>query len=324
MIKKEDPRFQHLSKKIGVFAVVALAVVAAAIFLIGMENDLFTHKYELKLTVEKGTGFTRGMAVKLSGFRIGRIASISLNEAATVDIVLQIDRKYQKWIRKDSTGKLVKEGLVGDAIIEVSVGTPALAMLNEGDQLAYLKTKALDELAEEIADSVKPVLKDVKEIIGYVNDPNGDIKQAMKNFNQLSGNLNVLSGNLEGTRQRADTLLLQAGSGVGTVSGKLAGVLDETSRTVKNANASLSQLNDRLPALLGHMEGSLANVEKISADLRQTEEKTLPAVPTLVRKSEDTIDGANGVLRAVQGIWPIRGNFPAPREQQFVPGDSHD
>jgi phospholipid/cholesterol/gamma-HCH transport system substrate-binding protein len=317
MIKVEDPRFRHLKKKIAIFAAVALAVIAVVILLIGKENDLFTQKYELALTVEKGTGFTRGMPVKLSGFRIGRIKSISLNEAATVDIVLQIDKKYQKWIRKNSTAKLVKEGLVGDSIIEVSVGTPALAVLQENDKLAYVKTKALDELADEIADKVKPVLSDVKDIIGYLNDPNGDIKQSMRNFN-------LLSRNLELTRERADSLLIKAGNEAGTVSGKLSTVLDDTSATVRRANASLSLLDEKLPGLLANAEGSLKNVEKISNDLKLAEEKVLPKVPSLMKKSEETLEGTNTVLHAVQGIWPISSHIPAPQEKQFVPGDSHD
>jgi phospholipid/cholesterol/gamma-HCH transport system substrate-binding protein len=317
MDKKEDPRFRHLKKKIAAFTVVAVAVIVGVTLLIGIENDLFTQKYELRFTVEKGTGFTRGMSVKLSGFRIGRVKSISLNEAAKVDIVLQIDKKYQKWIRIDSSAKLVKEGLVGDSVIEVSVGTPPLAVLNDQDRLAYQKTKALDELAEEIADKVKPVLSDVRDIVGYLNDPDGDIKQTMKNFN-------LLSRNLEQTRRSADTLLVKAGDGVGVVSGKLATVLDETTVTVKKTNATLSQLHDRLPGLLTNAESSLRNVEKISLDLKQTEEKVLPQVPILMKKSDDALADTNSVIRAVKGIWPISSYLPAPQEKQFVPGDSHD
>ena len=317
MIKEEDPRFRHLKKKIAIFAAVALAVIAGIVLLIGKENDLFTKKYELMFTVEKGTGLTRGMPVKLSGFRIGRVKSISLNEAAKVDVVLQIDKRYQKWIRQDSTARLVKEGLVGDAIIEISVGSPSMATMRDRDHLAYVKTKALDELADEIADKVKPVLIEVRDIIGYVNDPKGDVKQSMKNFN-------VLSKNLEVTRQKADTLLVKAGDEVGTVSGKLSTVLDDTSVTVKRANTSLTLLNEKLPGLLVNAETSLKNVEKVSNDLKQAEENVLPKVPSLVKKSEDTLEGTNSVLDAVKGIWPISSHMPSPQERQFVPGDSHD
>ena len=317
MIREEDPRFRHLKKKIAIFTATALAVIVAVVLLIGKENDLFTKKYELRFTVEKGTGFTRGMPVKLSGFRIGRVKSISLDEAARVDIVLQIDKRYQKWIRQDSTAKLVKEGLVGDAIIEVSVGSPSLAVLGDKEQLLYVKTKALDDLADEIAEKVKPVLIEVRDIIGYVNDPNGDMKQSMKNFN-------LLSRNLEATRRNADSLLMKAGEEVGTVSGKLSAVLDETSSTVKRANASLTQLDQRLPGLLSDAEKSLKNVEKISSDLRVLEEKSLPMVPAMIKKSEEALADTDTILQAVKGTWPISGQIPAPRERQFVPGDSHD
>jgi phospholipid/cholesterol/gamma-HCH transport system substrate-binding protein len=320
----EDPRFRHLKQKVAVFAAVALLVVAGVVLLIGRQNNLFAKKYELSFSVEKGTGLTRGMPVKLSGFRIGRVKSISLNEAAKVDVVLQIDDKYRKWIRKDSTAKLVKEGLVGDAIIEISVGSPSLAILTDSEQLAYVKTKALDELADEIGEKVKPVLIEVRDIIGYLNDPNGDIKQTMRNFN-------LLSRNLDATRRKADTLLITAGNEVGTVSGRLSAVLDDTSavlddtsQTVQRANASLTQVDEKLPSLLAHAEKSLGNVEKISAELKKVGETELPKLPALVKKADAALGGTNTVLEATKRIWPISGRIPGPQEKQFVPGDSHD
>ena len=317
MINEVDPRFRHLKKKIAFFAAIALAIVVAVILSIGKENDLFVKKYELSFTVDKGTGFTRGLPVKLSGFRIGRLKSISLNEAAKVDVVLQIDQRYRKWIRSDSTVKLVKEGLVGDAVIEISVGSPGRPVLDDGAQLAYVKTKALDELADELGEKVKPVLSDISDIIGYLNDPNGDIKQSMKNFN-------LLSRNLELTRQKADSLLLQTGGEMGTVSGKLSVVLDDTSATVKRANASLAHVEEKLPVLLGHAEKSLDNISKVSHDLKRFEEEELPKVPPLLEKADQALGETNSIVDAAKGIWPISGRIAAPQEKQFVPGDSHD
>lgn len=317
MVKEEDPRFRHLKTKIAVFVAVAVTAVAAIVLFIGKEHDLFTAKYRLSFTVDKGTGFTRGMPVKLSGFRIGRVKSIELNDAAKVDIVLQIDKKYRKWIRKDSTAKLVKEGMVGDAIVDISVGSPGMAALNDGDKLAYVKTKALDELADEIAASVKPVLLEVRDIIGYVNDPKGDIKQTMRQFN-------MLSKNLEGTRQKADLFLVRTSNRVDGLSEKLSLVLDDSSVAVKKATVSLARVDEKLPGLLDATEKSLVNLEKISGDLKQTEVKVLPMVPQLVQKTGTTLEGAGTVIDAVKGLWPISSHIPAPKEKLFVPGDSHE
>jgi len=56
-------------------------------------------------------------------------------------------------------------------------------------------------MAEEIAEKVKPVLIEVKEIISYVNNPEGELKKTIKN-------LEVLTRNLERTRGGAETCLL--------------------------------------------------------------------------------------------------------------------
>lgn len=324
MTHEVDPRFRHLKKKIAAFVAVALALVVGAVLLIGKENDLFVKKYELSLTVDRGTGFTRGMPVKLSGFRIGRLKSISLNEAAKVDLVLQIDQEYRKWIRSDSRARLVKEGLVGDAVIEISVGSPERAVLQDGNQLVYQKSKALDELAQELGDKVKPMLSDLGQVIGYLNDPQGDVKQAMKNFSKLSRNLEL-------TRQNADALLLQTGERVGAVSGKVSGVLDDTSAvlsdasaTVRRASASMAQVEEKLPSLLGHAQSSLDNMAQISRDLKTFQEKELPKVPPLLEKADRTLAETGTVVQAAKSIWPISGRLKAPQETHFVRGDSHD
>ncbi len=73
------------------------------------------------------------MPVKLSGFRIGRIHKIALDDQAKVIVRLKIDRKYSKWIRADSVATFRQEGLVGDRIIDVSVGTPDRPALADDD-----------------------------------------------------------------------------------------------------------------------------------------------------------------------------------------------
>ncbi|MBI1921065.1 MAG: MCE family protein [Geobacter sp.] len=313
MIKEEDPRFMHLRKKVAVFVVVAALFLVAVVVLIGRENDLFSPKYELGFTVPKGTGFTRGMPVKLSGFRIGRVKSISLNESAQVDIVLQIARKYQKWIRRDSYVKLVKEGLVGETVVEVSVGSAAQPVLEEHGKLTYVKTKGLDEIADELAEKVKPVLGDIRDIISYVNDPQGDVKQSLRNINTLTRDLEI-------TRGHFDTLLLDVRADVHDVSAKFSTVLDDADRTVGKLDKPISELDRKLPGILEKAESTMGNAEKVSSDFKATAEQSLPKVPLLLDKSEKVLDktekvldGTNTVIDAVKDIWPIRSHVKKPK-----------
>lgn len=314
MIKEEDPRFRNLRGKIAVFAAVAVLLVVFVVVLIGREHDLFTRKIELSFTADKGTGFTRGMPVKLSGFRIGRVSSIALNEEARVDVVLQVADKYRKWIRRDSIAKLVKEGIIGDAIVDISVGSPAMPQLEDGDHLAYVKVKALDELAADIAEKVKPVLIEVRDIIGYVNDPDGDIKQSMRNIRKLSRDL-------DGTRRSLDVLLTRTGDDVQLLSGRLTTTLDDAALTMRTADSTLGALDKRLPAMLDKTERILDNTEKASADLERLTGHAAVRVPAVIDKSERTMDEAAKVVDALKRTWPISSMIDEPDDAKVAPGN---
>lgn len=324
MIKEEDVRFKHLEKKIGLFAAIAILGALAIVLFIGADKDLLTPKYRLKFTTEKGTGFAKGMPVKLSGFRIGRIKNINLNEQAMVDIDMEIDKKYQKWIKSDSTAKLVKEGLVGDSIVEVSVGSAKAKVLKNGDTIAFEKSKGLEEVANDIAEKVKPVLLEVKEIISYINDPNGDIKQSL-------GNIKVLTQQLQGTREKVDTLLVSSKDNVGTLTRTSVDVLNNANAkvsalgpTLEKVDRSMANLEKSLPPLLQKVDASMGHLEQTTRQLQKTTEQTMPRVPKLMNKAEDVMEGADTVMNAVKDMWPFKNHIPPVDQRQFVPGDSHE
>lgn len=323
MIEEVDTRFRHLEVKIGLFLALALAACLGAVFYIGAGSDLFTPKYLLHFTVDKGTGFAAGMPIKLSGFRIGRIEEIALNQDARVDIQIQIAKKYQQWIRADSVARLAKEGLVGDEIIELSVGTPARRMLEDGDLLTFEKTKSLDEQAAEIADNVKPVLIEVAEIIAYINDPDGDFKQSLRNIQVLSNDLKAIRG--EAGRQltaTVDNLNLTIDKAA-SILGHSQDSLHAFEATLGNVDRVVGDVETSLPELLQRFDRILGNLEATSCTLRQVSTEAAPQIPELLAEVDGTVKEARQVIGAVQDIWLIRGNLPQERPL-LLPGDSHE
>jgi phospholipid/cholesterol/gamma-HCH transport system substrate-binding protein len=322
MIREQDPRFIHLERKIGIFVAAALMCVLIVALLFGVKKDLFTKKYNLHFTVDRGTGFTKGMSVKLSGFRIGKVTSIALNEQAMVDIYIEIDSAYQTWIRNDSTVKLIKEGLVGDNIIDVSVGSTEQPVLKNASAIMYIKTKGLDELADDIAEKVKPVLIEVRDIIGYINDPNGDLKKTVRN-------VELLTRNLEGTRKKADNLIASTSGNIQTVSNKAGTMLDSTARKLdsvdlQRVNSMLEQLDKKVPVLLQKVDVTLDNVSKISNETRILSERTFPKISGIASQMEDVMFSTDRLLNTLQNSWLLRDNSAPSGRQQFIRGDSYE
>lgn len=326
MIREEDPRFKYLERKIGIFIAVALLGIIISLLLYGVQKDYFTPIYTLRFTVDRGTGFSKGMSVKLSGFRIGRVTSISLNEQAMVDIKVELDKKYRTWIRNDSTVKLVKEGLVGDSIVDVSVGSLDKPELKDGEAIMYVKTPALDEMAQEIVEKVKPVLFEIRDIIGYINNPDGDIKKTIRN-------LEVLTKNLEGTRQQTDKLLVSVNSNLDQISSRTITLLDSTSRKVDSLdlapallkiNSAIDTIDKKIPPILDKTDAALAEVAVLSRETRLLSQSAFPKIPGILSQAEDLLLSSDRLINSIQNIWIFRNSSEPPGGRMFIRGDSNE
>lgn len=326
MVREEDPRFRNLERKIGIFISVAIGGIAIAMLMFGLQKDFFTKKYHLRFTADRGTGFVKGMPVKLSGFRIGRITTIALNDQAMVDITIEIDNKYRTWIRSDSFVKLVKEGLVGDNIIDVVVGSLDKPELKDNESILYVKTKGLDEMADEIAEKVKPVLIEISDIISYVNNPEGDLKKTIRNLEQLTRNL-------EETRRHADKLLVSATTDIDRISSQATLSLDSARQKIESidltpalnrVNSTLDQIDTNLPRMLQKADATLDNINRVSHETRVMSEKAFPKIPALISQTEDVLLSSDRLINSIQDIWLFRRSpDPAPKKE-FLRGDSYE
>jgi phospholipid/cholesterol/gamma-HCH transport system substrate-binding protein len=304
MKRETDPKFRYLEAIVGAFVLAAFAAIVSLVLFLGIEDHRVGEKYHLRFRADSGAGFTRGMPVKLSGFRIGRIREISLDNQAKVVVRMRIDREYQTWIRADSTATLLREGLVGDSVVSISVGSPGSRELPGDDFLPFLPEKDLSKLAFELSDSVKTVLLDIRETIAYINDPEGDIQQTL-------GNAHRLSANLEGSRRRVDILLATT---TGTVA-RIDPVMD-------NLASAIDNVGRRLPVLLDRMEGTLSNTERISREFLTATEKGAPRIPPLLRGTEELVEDTDDVVKGMKTMWPFKNHIPPANGRGIVPGDS--
>ncbi|MBU4320964.1 MAG: MlaD family protein [Thermodesulfovibrionales bacterium] len=304
-MKETDPRFMKLKGKVGLFFIIAVAGIIATVVSIGIERGIFTAKYRINFTVDKGTGFFEGMPVKLSGFKIGKIDSMSLDENAKVKVTLLISKKYSKWIRQDSKAMLTKEGFIGEGVVDISVGSTNKPVIWDGGVIQNEKARGLDEIAEEM----RPVIGEIKDIITYINDPKGDIKQTIANLKTLSSGLNA-------TKENADKLLKNADSNI-------SGVSSDASKALKNIDKTVSSMNDKINPVIDKLNRTMDNAEKTTANLRDAVEKAAPKVPPLLNKGEDALSDTNEVVKSLKQIWPIRLFIEKPKDS-LIHGDSYE
>ncbi|MEW6674980.1 MAG: MlaD family protein [Nitrospirota bacterium] len=316
ILEETDQRFIGIEKKIGLFIIIAIIGVFTVIAFIGIQHDVFTPKTRIYFIADSGQGINEGMAIKLSGFKIGKVEGLSLDDIARVKVELSINTKYMKWIKTDSKARLIKEGVIGDSIIEITPGSADARQVPEDGIIAFERAKGLSEMAEELKDEIKPVLTDIKQIIHYVNDPQGDIKQTLKNLRELSEDVST-------TRQHLDTLLQDAEKNMNVTVTKIDFLLDSTKQTITTVDNVIKKIDRDIPHMVEIANKSLKNIETTTEEIKKAVERSAPQVPSIVEKAGDVADSTKEVVDSVKKIWPIRSYIKAS-EEKTLNVDSYD
>jgi phospholipid/cholesterol/gamma-HCH transport system substrate-binding protein len=240
--------------KVGVLILVALVIIAAAIVKLGQAGNLFGKRYRLIAFVATAAGLRVGGQVTVAGQVAGSIKDIKFlppdaDTTRNLKLVMEVDTKLADQVRQDSRARIQTSGLLGDKLIDISVGTPRYRELHEGDTLLVVPSLDYDVVMQQASGAITEVVRltrDLSRVTGSINRGEGTLGQLVTNrqlYDQLNATLLQTSSlmarleNPRGTVGRllddpalynsltrmiagADTVLTQINSGTGSV-GKL-------------------------------------------------------------------------------------------------------
>src|SRR5262245_35983783 len=95
------------------------------IYALGARTRLFEPRYTIHAEFTEVGGLAEGATVRLAGVQIGRVSDVRLPDqpGSKVRVDLNISRRYSNRIRRDSIARIETQGLLGDKIVEITVGT---------------------------------------------------------------------------------------------------------------------------------------------------------------------------------------------------------
>lgn len=290
LFRDTDTRFRHLDVKVGLFVLLGVLAVSALVLLLAWQQGYFATRTELRLEAPTGIDLRPGMAVKLSGFKIGDVSSVELNEHARVDVVLRIEDRYMPWIKADSQASIAREGLIGDSYLEVRSGNPELQSLRAGDTLLFEPSPALADIAADLRTRTLPVIDGTTRLLGYLNDPQGDFRGSMRE-------LRYLVAELRQTRRQLDTVL----AGVDRLA------REDVKRTLATVEREVTDLSTRTDA-------SLAKLDEATREAAEAADAAARAIDTASPRLNRVLDNTDAAVRDARKLmdgagkrWPFKG-----------------
>jgi len=284
-------------------ALIGLVVVGAVI---SWKQELFVTRTPIYIFTDSALGITKGIPVKVFGLTVGTVDDIEIvpgtpGSKGQVRIRLNIGSEYLQHITKDSRAKLMREGVVGQALIEILPGDLNVRPVARNEVIAFERGKTLGELSEELNRALSPVLAQVKEAIGDMQNPQGRLQRSVDRVTTLLDELPDSNRKLasvlvtaERTMARADSVLLNADRAV-------AGIALKADNTLGNLDRIVADVSTAAPAILKNLDTAAQGLARASNQ-----------VPLLIDGGNTLVRDANQAISGAKGAWPLRNWVEAP------------
>ncbi len=334
-LRFSDTHLQRMDRRVQVVLGLTFLLLAGLAIYSAWRRDVFTPGTRFSFHADNSNAIARGQFVQISGFKVGEVTSVSLQDDRRVKVEIVVYNPYLKFVKKDSVAMLRATGFIGQNVIDLLPGSASTPAAKEDDELLFRSEKSIAELSQELKDQITPINQEVLKLLQSFNDPEGDFRKNLRNVQETT---RTLQEALPGLLAKVNTTL----ANVEQVSSMMPKVVQDSSaeanklfayfndpqadfrRILSNVQGITHTLNSEVPGILTRVDSSLAHVESMTGTLRKAVNEAAPRIPLLVEEGADAARGANEVVHAVKKLWPISGNLPAEPPAGVVPQPSPD
>ena len=168
---------KRITARVGTFVIAGLALLALVVFTIAGDKGVFTRYTNFTASFDTIEGLIPGSPVRLAGIEVGRVDEITFYDDPAdkrVRVRFTVQQKFADRVRGDSLASVGSRGLLGDKVIDISIGSAEQPVVEEGGEL--LAAPAADYTAMfkkggEVLDNAAAITKDVREIVAAYNSP---------------------------------------------------------------------------------------------------------------------------------------------------------
>ncbi len=294
--------------RVGIFVAVGLIIGSVAVFSLGSQRNLFGASRAFFARFHDVGGLRPGSPVRIGGVNVGAVSEVRFERDGRVRVDFDVDEEAATLVRAGSLARLANKGMLGDKLIEVTVGEGA--PLSEGSEVdveegvelgSYLRKAgkvlhAAEGTAENLqaatapfadpafAENVRRIADNLAQITAMARSEEGTLHMVLTDvdFARSVRNNVMQSERLLGEAASAATELkailreVRAGDGTvhhllyGSEGARLLEALAQAAGELSSALAALRTGDGTLHRLLYGDGGEelLANLTQVSADLR--------------------------------------------------------
>lgn len=186
-------RERRIIVRAGLFIAFGIALALLVVFVIGKERNLFDEENTYTGAFENVDGLQFDSPVRLGGVTVGRVTSIKFGSDLgdkRIIVTMEVVKKYEERIRKDSVARITNRGVLGDKAVDISIGSPDQPMMADKAELVTGSSGDISSILKatgEIIDNTVNITRDLKTGVASYTNPQmvGDVAEVLKSAKNI-------------------------------------------------------------------------------------------------------------------------------------------
>lgn len=291
--------------KLGIFIFLGSTLLVILIFLLGNKDQLFASTFTVKAYFKNTEGLRNGASVRFGGIDVGAVKEIKILTDTTgrVEVAMRIKDEIKHFIKKDSRASIETEGLVGNKVVMLTMGSPNSDEVADGGAILSKEPLSFSDIIEEtqgIMAYTKDMTKNLAEIVYKVNQGEGTIGKILNDDELYSAAANLTKS--------ADRSLVSITDEMKDV----VSLFDELGKGVQDVVANVNTVVSRIDTVLVGVSEGKGLLGSLVSD-KGKEGKTLNQIlDNLVLVTEDAKTSASRLaenMEALKHNWLFKSYF---------------
>jgi len=300
-------QYDKMKFAVGVFVLTLIIAISTILYFLLEEKGTFDKRYSYHFDTDSASSFNIGMPLKFSGFNIGVIDDISLEDDGTVHMTFSVSQHNKKWISKGSV-LMIKKPLIGSPHIEVysALGNP---ILKEGSTLTMLMSDDINDMISKLEPAVEritSIINSIDKITTYIASPDSDLMQSLQNINQFSKKLasdnsllTTITGDAKSTQSIIDTMnqttkIMQdiklITADISKITASLdTKIIDPTSLSIEEVKSIMEDVKQKLE----YIDGTVKSIGSYDSELIELKEQ----LSVGLQKSNQIMDKVDAIMQ---------------------------
>jgi ABC-type transporter Mla subunit MlaD len=331
-------RIRHAEWLAGALVLATVAIVIAALVLLGRAHRSFQDRTAYVVAMDDGHGIAAHGPVKMLGVVIGSIEAVEIGDDNVVRAHLEIDPRYAAHVTEGTVARvqasLALETMLGGMALVLVPPAPGSPRLEPGREIPFVApTDVMDLLP---GSGAPPVLDDLGALVRNLRTLSDDLVAPQSDLRRALADTAAVLAEIRGGKGSAGRILADDGAlydrllatldGIESAVAGMGGTIDKAGRTMakvdklmgtgtdlledtRSAVGSSKKVLDGAGELVGDMSPVLDDAGQAMKDLDTAvaafAEVTAQLAELLTKMDKVVVDMA-AITKATKKVWPIR------------------